>query len=307
MFYKERASEKLEWLIDRLNKVDTSIIDTYPFDTYIDFIEKNANEFGYDIKNKKALKISEFIESKYGSETQKRYHQAILVSLLLKNQKKLKNKLILDDFVELMDRNFASIYETIENNSGKFIYTENEFRKNIAIASLRMIPLGAQKINRSRLPGSIFIRGGVSQFFKALFLVCFTLRGIEPLVEIHTDSGDSNLLSEFNPEGWNRMYRRLASYLQIHTELKGVIGTSWFFDPALKRISPHLSYLIDMVLENGGVLFYLGSDTSNDALLTSKTRRKLFESGDYIPKRYTLIWPKNALIQWSRGESGKSV
>ncbi|MFT6665748.1 MAG: hypothetical protein ACJA05_002619 [Porticoccus sp.] len=47
----------------------------------------------------------------------------------------------------------------------------------------------------------------------------------------------------FNPEGWMETYENLADLLAANPSLLGVQSTSWFLDPALMEVSPHLSYL----------------------------------------------------------------
>ena len=50
-------------------------------------------------------------------------------------------------------------------------------------------------------------------------------------------------MQEFSPEGWMRFYLRTAELLRRDPRVKGLIGTSWLYDPALADVSPHLAYL----------------------------------------------------------------
>ena len=87
--------------------------------------------------------------------------------------------------------------------------------------------------------------------------------------------------------------------LKIDESIKGLARTSWYFDPKIKMISPHLSYLQELPLKNGAHLFYVGADHSGSALEKSKSRLMLYNKGDYTPMNYLLVWPRDALLAWS--------
>ncbi len=61
-----------------------------------------------------------------------------------------------------------------------------------------MIPAGAQKINKSRIPLKILYRQGATQFIKAILFIVFELKGVQPLFGMHTDSHDPDLMAECN-------------------------------------------------------------------------------------------------------------
>ena len=102
-------------------------------------------------------------------------------------------------------------------------------------------------------------------------------------------------LAEFSAEGWKR-----ADMLALNPYIKGVFGSTWFGDPQLKRISPKLSFVHDLVVDNGGALFKTVTSESviKDALMRSPTRRKLHEQGSYTPTCFIGIWPRKVLMTW---------
>jgi len=69
----------------------------------------------------------------------------------------------------------------------------------------------------------------------------------------------------------------------------------------LKDVSPRLAYLRDIVMSNGGISLKAGSDESSieSATRTSATRRSLYSEGKYIPTAYTLVWPRDKILQWA--------
>jgi nifR3 family TIM-barrel protein len=89
--------------------------------------------------------------------------------------------------------------------------------------------------------------------------------------------------------------------LLAHLEVRGVVGTSWFFDPQLDAISPRLSYL-RKPLERGAFLVpgRSGAFDIASATVNSDARRQLFEQGHYMPVPQTLVWPRKELLLWAR-------
>jgi hypothetical protein len=125
-------------------------------------------------------------------------------------------------------------------------------------------------------------------------------RPLAPYLQIHTEARD---LSNFSPEGWDRAYRRAADILERWPHYGGLIGFSWFYDPAMADVSPRLSYLADRQLQNGAIRIRLGASPLQVdlATATSETRRRLFEEGRYRPRCYGLIWPRAPLLAWAAG------
>ena len=108
-------------------------------------------------------------------------------------------------------------------------------------------------------------------------------------------------MAEFNSEGWVRFWRRTAGLLRRNS-VKGVIGNSWFYDPSLDKISPHLTYLRSLVMKHGGFSFRAGTrpGTVDSATRTSKTRRHFYETGKYVPVDYTVVWLRKDILAWDK-------
>ncbi|MGB3711697.1 MAG: hypothetical protein WA985_08415, partial [Erythrobacter sp.] len=109
-------------------------------------------------------------------------------------------------------------------------------------------------------------------------------------------------LKGFSPEGFDEFYLQVADLLELHPGSAGLVATSWYHDPALAQISPRLAYLLNGPVE-GGAHIVKHKSTAFDvesATAKSKTRRVLYESGEYLPVAYTWVWPREALIEWAR-------
>lgn len=128
-------------------------------------------------------------------------------------------------------------------------------------------------------------------------------KGLEPLFTLHTEDRH---LAEFDEPGWDRAYLRVASLLVEHPEVQGVTAAGWLYDPQISDVSPRHAYLHERPLERGALLVP-GTTRQLDidnATATSETRRGLYESGRYVPRPHTMIWPRRGLLAWAREAGG---
>ena len=168
------------------------------------------------------------------------------------------------------------------------------FWKELAIARLQFFPIPSGVVD---FYSGFGVRQGISinpiqtlRFFKLLLSV-----GQQPYYRTHLHTP---LLDFFTEDDWVKSYLQIAEMLKRDESIKGLVRTSWYFDPHIKIISPHLGYLQDLPMKNGAKLFRVGKDESGNALSTSKSRRELYDKGDYIPMDYLLVWPRNEMIKW---------
>ena len=179
----------------------------------------------------------------------------------------------------------------------------DEFLKDLAILTHRLIPVGAEFAQPDcGVPRSVLFKGGPSQLLRGLWFFGVRLRGFKPLFSLHLH----NLaLDEFNPEGLVETYGRLAELLELNPEFKGWFSGSWFLDPQLASISPHLAHLRAVPEANGAAIFFVEADPrgTSGALAKSATRQRLFREGKYLPKIYMRVWPRQAMLEWQRGRA----
>lgn len=201
-----------------------------------------------------------------------------------------------DQFGYLYQRQLRRIENQLAHESDDYFSLSNDpFRKDLAILRHRLIPFGAELATPfSGISRSLLIRRGWRQAGKFMRVVA-SCRGIKPFLELHMHQRDT---TDFNPEGWIATYENLADFLAVNPSFLGVQSTSWFLDPALEQVSPHLAYLRQVPERCGAAIFYAGDDGEHSgALSTSRTRRTLYQSGQYHPKRFTRIWPRQKLLQ----------
>lgn len=179
-------------------------------------------------------------------------------------------------------------------------------QKDIAILTFRLIPVGAEFAEPwSAIWKRQVLTARASQFFKAGNFFILKKNGFWPYFQLHMHQESHE---DFHQEGWMMAYMRLAELLENNPGHRGWFSSSWLVDPALEQISPHLSCLRTVPENNGGAIFYMEDDPTGKtgALLTSKTRRHMFESGLYHPRIYLRAWPRTSAIAWWKAQVDKS-
>jgi hypothetical protein len=145
--------------------------------------------------------------------------------------------------------------------------------------------------------GNIIKTVGLSS---ALRLILSTISRLDSYYVIHTVN---RYMLRFNAEEMDGAYRRIALLLTKNPHIKGLFRKAWFLDPQLEKISPELAY-VRRVPEQGGASNF-PADTKpfdiENALVLSRTRRKLYDEGNYMPQSYAMFWPREKLILWSKG------
>jgi hypothetical protein len=172
-------------------------------------------------------------------------------------------------------------------------YPNDLFLKDYRFVTGLTVPCGAQVVD---LWDGI---GPKTAFKLGLKHPSLFLRALRrPWFQIHTEG---RYLAEFNDPGWRAFYKLAVDLLLLNKHIEGIVGTSWFYDPALSDVSPRLSYLRDYPLQHGAVSVRQGTTAFDikSATATSESRRKLFEQGRYTPVCHTIIWPREAMIDWA--------
>jgi len=192
-------------------------------------------------------------------------------------------------------------FERIVNNAASI--TDNcgidadLFLKDMGLASLRLYAAAAQLIDfRTGIGRASLFHGGLKDVPRRVGIFA-SIGGFKPFFEIHTHLA---YLDEFNEAGWNECYRCCAELYALHPHVLGMVGTSWFYDPALTTISPRLAYLREIPQTGGAYCLFESTDEhwASDATSTSPSRRALYQAGTYQPAAYALIWPRKAQLNW---------
>lgn len=176
---------------------------------------------------------------------------------------------------------------------------DDRFQKEFGIASMRLYVAGSNLVDyRCGIQRSIVFRDGLARV-PANLRVMMRLGGFKPYFQGHLHAFRLDALNE---EGRNDFYRCCVELYALHPESLGMFCSSWYYDPALDKISPRLSYLRTVPLAGGAHLFHVqdGGEAIGNAIAKSPTRRKLYEQGKYLPKTYMIVWSRDRQIEWAR-------
>ena len=195
---------------------------------------------------------------------------------------------------------FGRLADHLKNNrDDPYDLTDEFFRKDIRFVLGLSIPCGVaicDMISKVSLPSvilSLFRSRNVSPAIRYL-----RARGYGRWFRVHVDS---RYLTEFNERGHDNFYLRIAELLEQQKDVRGYVGTTWYYDPQLLKISPHLAFLQLRPLERGAFMLRHrgGRDDIKNAIMKSKTRRRLYQEGKYSPISYSILWPRKDLISWA--------
>lgn len=226
---------------------------------------------------------------------------AFAAKLALNTQELLEEEDLPQSILDFYPRFFDRAESDFRNN-----YLATDFsphRKYARLFTAQSVPCGARVMDlKSSVPLSSVILGVARMRDVRPVFRYVSVNGSGVWFRSHTDTG---YLDEFSEEGLDRFYLRVAELLKRRKNVRGLVGTSWFYDPLLGKVSPRLGYLFSNATSRGA--FCLKHRTTEFdvqmALKTSQTRRRLFEEGKYVPMSYSIIWPREKLLSWADGNS----
>lgn len=199
----------------------------------------------------------------------------------------------------LMNQANRILRETAPRPDNSHDLNSDLFHKDLALLAGRLLPVGAELIQPyAGIPRSLLVRGNARQFLRAVNYFLLRRKGFGDYCAFHMDGRQ---LQGFTPQGWRQTYRRIAEFLKLNVNIRGVFGSAWFYDPAVAEISPHLAYLRE-VREAGGArnfCYGVSAGVTSNALAKSRRRNALYREGRYTPRSYYLVWHRRELIDWA--------
>lgn len=263
---------------------------------------KAAGEIGshdhYKIFSPSAHVIVTEVLANHDTHSLRQFLRAVLASTVLVTIASDRFKMLPPRIAANQSKHLLRIAEDSADELEWLDLGKDLFQKEFALASLRLYAAGAQLIDyRCGVPRSTVLKGGLWSALPHL-LKLTKFGGFSPYFQIHTHTFN---LDAFNEAGWDECYLCCAELYQIHPEVLGMFGSSWFYDPALASISPRLAYLRDTPCNNGAILMFVvkGGEAINLSLSTSPSRRKLYEDGKYMPTSFMMVWGRQAQSEWA--------
>ena len=272
-----------------------NLLNAFPTTDYVALLDKHPSVGGYKCRSAPLLAQYRGISSAFPRDVPT-YHAIVVLDLIQRSLRKIRDIGLPTEIENICINNFLRIVNYIQAGEiGHMDFPNDRFDKDLSAASMKLVCVGARKVHPVYFPLGLAKRSP-HKWAKCAMEVGW--RGT--LYRMHVDSNDPILLSEFTESGWNRSLHRLAELLKT-SSVKGIIGCAWFYDPALSNISPHLAYIRSVIVANGGVGFRHRSSPSaiEAATRTSRTRKRLYEEGRYLPANYTLVWLRKELLAWA--------
>jgi hypothetical protein len=267
----------------------------------------------YHFVPRKLRKNAETIHSAYGEQAASLYHRLILCFLIHESLPFLTSgraslssigangypEPVIAYYYRHFDWIARNILENPEFPRDYFNYDNDLFVKDLSVASLRMFPAGAHVVEQLWVSTQFITHHGLLNFLKASHFYFHKMKGGNtPFYHVHLED---RWVIDFTRAGWLSFFRLTAHMLRNHPEVRGVFGSSWFYDPSLEKISPGLLYLRKVPELGGAKIFRLGSTFQDieNATHTSERRKALHQEGKYLPTRYLFIWSRDDLIRWA--------
>lgn len=208
-------------------------------------------------------------------------------------------------YAELPDRVFLNhsaalvrIAGTCESDSDWLSINSDLYLKEIGLATFRLIATGTRVFDvDSGIPRSVLFTSGLGGLLRGPYRF-LRMGGFYPFGQTHVHDLMMNRITE---DGRIQMWLGCAEIMRMNPGLKGMFGSSWLEDPALEHVTPNLFAYNRIPRENGAIYFCRGvdDDSISNALFKSEKRRKQYENGDYTPRRFLMIWPRQELLRWA--------
>jgi hypothetical protein len=283
---------------DLLADAPEALVD-YPLGSYLDFFDLLPENAHYHAVPPQARGFADAIELAGGPAALEAYNRLATLRLIESNQPRTALRLTAE--VDALRAAYVArvLADIAAPRKGFFRHSNDMFAKDFAVCRGLLLPCGAELVDpRGGVPRRLLLQGGVRQVLSALRLLT-RAGGFAPLWGLHFDR---RLIGEFNEAGYTALYLRLADLLAVNPDVRGVMSSSWWHDPALSGISPELAFIGRHPESSGAVLLRVGEDAvaTVDATRFAKERASLHRQGVYRPCVYLLAWPRNDLLTWAR-------
>jgi hypothetical protein len=101
-----------------------------------------------------------------------------------------------------------------------------------------------------------------------------------------------------SPERVVESLRSVGECLRLNPHIRGLLATSWWYDPQMEQVAPHLAFLRQTGVAHGALVLRVGRTAGalKMALANSPHRQRLYDAGRYVPQNYALVWSRQSLV-----------
>jgi hypothetical protein len=252
---------------------------------------------GYDQLRPRLRELCTALVARCGEQLTLHYGLALLATLIGDHEQRWHESALDAELEPCFIDSFHRILTAVARGGARSLMLDTDaFAKELAICLYRLVPAGGQLIGPgAAFPRRLVIRRPTRATITAARYLLFNAGGFAPFAIFHTSLFQRHW---FTPEGWEFAFRCMPAVFRSFPALKGLIAISWFFDPALRNISPELSFVREIPRRWGAVFVHVGRDSGadSDALLLSRQRRELFEAGKYVPEIHAFVVSKKDIL-----------
>ena len=287
-------------LSDHFRQHFSAMFNEYPVDLYIRLLDTTGCDKSMYYSAPEMHAHWQNILEKWGEDALEIYHRVTMLELMQEFETRASKYNYPNSIIQLFHQNFARIEKNIATGPvGTYPHHGDNFIKDFSLCRQTAFPGGGAWVvdHAGGFSRKFMLQGGLGQFLRMARLYLFSTRGHRPLysIHIHNELSQGHTLEERQA-----CHLRIVEMMARHPEIKGMYGISWLTDPLIPTVSPRLRWVREIPEANGCEYFRVGIDIDGGALARSKTRRRLFEEGKYMPTKYLSIWPRKKMMAWAR-------
>lgn len=130
------------------------------------------------------------------------------------------------------------------------------------------------------------------------------LRGFKPIWQTHLPKQATGV--HLTEREFVRSHLEIARALRREPSIRGIASSSWYYDPEIGAVSPHLGFIRELLEANGCFVFEIPCDEAmtQSALYASHARQRAYAEGRYRPRDFARLWSRDALLRWAERQPG---
>jgi hypothetical protein len=238
-----------------------------------------------------------------GAAARAAFVRATLAALVAEHEPRISAQHVPDTVKRLIQREYARIDKGLTSApDADYDLARHSMRSDFRIVAFGRIPMGVEHIEMGGVPRSLLWKGGAAQSLRVARAL-LAAGGAAPFYSAHLTHGIKPwaFLMAYTAHAQAAWHRNVAECLRMNPRVRGLIASSWLYDPALVRVAPHLVFLREGSLAHGAILATRGPTEGSRAfaVANSPERAKLVESGAYRPASFSVIFTRDALLRWA--------
>lgn len=273
------------------------IVREWPVASFLAAFDGHDPYLGYGYLPAPVLDQWQRVIGRHGEDSGSAYLALILLDLIETFPGRVACSGLTAPFLPEFHGQLNRILTAIETMDDQLLSLDSDlFLKDLGLCRMILIPCVTHLIYRhAGVPRRLVLSQRLPGMIRALWFLGTRTGGARPFLENHVHL---SMRAEFTEDGRKRCYRLVAELLRLWPEARGLVGSSWYYDPVIPRISPRIGYL-RLGPERAGALFLEngGGAAARGALSRSPTRRRLHDEGRYEPRNYFMIWARRDIIR----------